>query len=940
MENAHPSALPEPLASLTLRQENEQLRREKQQLEATIAQQQTEMALIEQRWKFALEGVGDAIWELNLQTGAIFRSPRYREILGYSVDEVPDTVQGWSELLHPMDRDLALIPDLDQSPPDQWASHSIAYRLLGKDGSYRYFLDRGRLFSCSADGRPLLMIGTTTDITAQKRREEAVRLQASRLANLIADLQEGILLEDEHRTIGLVNQHFCDLFSLPVTPDQLKGMDCSGMAEQSKDFFKNPDWFVNRVNQLLADQQPVIGEELELADGRIFERDYIPVFTDGVYAGHLWKYSDITKRKRAEGIAVHLNEKYQRIIENMNLGLIEVDLDERIVYTNQSFCTMSGYDPNELIGQIATDILLKGQNIQVMKEKNDSRLKGVMDAYEVAVKNKQGEAMWWLVSGAPLYSDTGEVIGSTGIHLDITKQKQLESELRIAKQEAEHSSHAKELFLANMSHEIRTPMNAILSLGQQLAKTTLTDHQQFFLSMINTAASNLLVIINDILDFSKIEAGQLALEHIGFDLADLLQRAALVMTQNATEKGLQLLTTIDPDLAPVLIGDPYRLNQILLNLIGNAIKFTDHGRVHVQCDCLTIGNQQAIHLIVADTGIGMEPDFQQNLFTKFTQEDESIGRRYGGTGLGMSITKQLVELMGGEIRVESVKHKGTTVSVYVSLPIGDPENLLVDEQGVQNDEALQSKRVLLVEDNEMNRLIVRTILDPYEIDLVEVTNGLTAVDTLRTDSFDLVLMDVQMPVMDGLEATRIIRREISTTIPIIALTASAIRNEKEACYSAGMNDFLAKPFEEKSLIEKLTKWLVGIDTVTGLTATSPDKPLYNLTKLEAISRGDEEFTLKMIQLFCTEVPIAATEIREAYESKEYAKAKYVAHRIKPSVDIMGLQAQLDELQRIEELAGNETSSPELGELIINFEQEIKTAVDHMKAMYLTGNELS
>ena len=465
---------------------------------------------------------------------------------------------------------------------EQSGSHEsveFAYRLRSKNGSYRHFLDRGRIFSYSADGKPLLMIGTSTDITNQKRMEEALRKNANLQSNLIANLQEGILLEDEHRAIVLVNQHFCDLFSVPASPQELKGMDCTGMAEQSKHLFTRPDEFLTEVNQLLLDQKPVIGEELELVDGRFLERDYIPIFMDGSYAGHLWKYTDITQRKRAEDASSRQREKYQRIIENMNLGLIEVDLDDRIVYTNHSFCDMSGYEPDELIGQIATDILLKGQNIQLMKEKSDSRLAGVMDAYEVAVKNKRGDAMWWLVSGAPLYAETGEVIGSTGIHLDVTKQKQLESELRTARQGAENSSRAKELFLANMSHEIRTPMNAILNFGQQLTKTVLTDQQHFSLSMINTAASNLLVIINDILDFSKIEAGELSLEKIGFNMVDLLQQAVLVMGPTADKKGLQLLTKIDSSLAPVLLGDPYRLNQIMLNLVGNAIKFTENGSV-------------------------------------------------------------------------------------------------------------------------------------------------------------------------------------------------------------------------------------------------------------------------------------------------------------------------------------------------------------------------
>ncbi|WP_077924346.1 PAS domain S-box protein [Spirosoma sp. 209] len=918
--------------------ENERLRRELQRLEALVQQQHDTIVQNEQRWTFMLDGMADGVWELNLQTQTITRSARYRQMLGYTLDEFPDTVQIWMDLLHPQDRAAMADPGLRPYEEGLRQSHETTYRLLAKDGSYRHIVDRGQVVSYSADGKPLMMVGISTDVTEQKRLEEDLRRNLNRLANLIANFQDGILLEDENRSIVLVNQHFCDMFSVPLAPDQLIGLDCSGMAEQSKHYFAEPEPFVERVNQLLRDQKLVIGEELLLADGRVLERDYVPVFLDNVYTGHLWKYSDITKRKRADDAALRQKEKYQRIIENINLGLIEVDLDDRIVYTNQSFCAMSGYRADELIGEIATDVLLRGQNVSFMKEKSESRLSGKMDAYEVAVTSKGGEAMWWLISGAPLYSETGQVIGSTGIHLDITKQKQLESELRIAKQEAENSARAKELFLANMSHEIRTPMNAILSLGQQLTKTPLNEQQQFFLRMINTAGSNLLVIINDILDFSKIEAGQLSLEKIGFDMAELLRSAVHVMTHNADKKGLGLSLQLDGGIAPVLLGDPYRLNQILLNLIGNAIKFTDRGRVDVHCTYQQHHQMQTISITVADTGIGMDPQFQRNLFTKFTQEDGSIGRRYGGTGLGMSITKQLVDLMGGTIRVRSVKNEGTTVTVQLTLPIGTETDKPAQSQEIGQTGALSSRRILLVEDNEMNRLVVTTILDPYNMVIIEATNGLEAIELLRTESVDLVLMDVQMPVLDGLEATRIIRRDISTSLPIIALTASAIRKEKEACYQAGMNDFLAKPFDEKNLIGKLANWLKADSNLPQNQQETMNEDKYDLSSLQAISRGNDEFVRKMISLFCTETPAAAAQIKAAYESGDFETIKYLAHRTKPSIDNLGIESQRAPIRQIEQLAVTDPASPELKTLIDNFERAVINVTTHMRQTYLTDQE--
>jgi len=763
-----------------------------------------------------------------------------------------------------------------------------------------------------------------------KSQERVRRTNAYRLSNLISSLQEGILLEDENRAIVLVNQHYCELFAIATSPTQMKGMDCTEMAEQTKVFFKHPEQYVVRVKQLLQCQRLVTGEELELVDGRILERDYVPIFTNGVYAGHLWKYIDITKRKLAENASVRLKEKYQRIIENMNLGLIEVDLEERIVYTNHSFCIMSGYEPDELIGKIASDVILSGQNLDILQEKNKSRLRGAMDTYEIAIKNKRGESVWWLVSGGPIYAETGEVIGSTGIHLDITKQKQLESELRVAKQEAERSSRSKELFLANMSHEIRTPMNAILNLGQQLTKTDLTDNQHFFLNMINTAAGNLLVIINDILDFSKIEAGQLSLEHIGFSMSDLLQRAIHMMAEGARKKGLRLEMSVDSGLAPVLMGDPFRLNQILLNLIGNAIKFTEVGGVQVRCQSQTVFDSQVISLQIKDTGIGMNTVFQKNLFAKFTQEDGSIGRRYGGTGLGMSITKQLVDLMGGVIEVDSLKGIGTTINVQLTFPVGTASKLLVVEPSEQDVAVLASKRILLVEDNEMNRLVVRTLLTPYGVTIFEEPNGLKALETLRTKAVDLVLMDVQMPVMDGLEATRVIREEISNTLPVIAMTASAIRSEKEACYEAGMNDFLAKPFDEKEMVDKLIKW------TSPASSSASDRPrlLYDLSKLKTIGRSNKEFITQMISLFCADAPSVARQLKDAQQQGDYEKVQYLAHRIKPSIDNMGLHEQTTVIRQIERLVIVDPTSPELVASIDAFGESIAEVVDQLQSTYL------
>ncbi|RYF72715.1 MAG: response regulator [Cytophagaceae bacterium] len=415
-------------------------------------------------------------------------------------------------------------------------------------------------------------------------------------------------------------------------------------------------------------------------------------------------------------------------------------------------------------------------------------------------------------------------------------------------------------------------------------------------------------------------------------MADLLRRAVDVMTHNATEKDLTFTLTVDADLAPVLLGDPHRLNQVMMNLLGNAIKFTDAGSVQVRCQCHTVANRQQVIISIQDTGIGMNANFKQNLFAKFTQEDGSIGRRYGGTGLGMSITKQLIDLMGGRIEVDSVKNQGTTIQVQLSFPIGVPENLPTAEHSCHNTAVLTKKHILLVEDNDMNRLVVTTILAAYDITVLEVANGAQALDILRLQPVDLVLMDVQMPVMDGLEATRIIRSEISATLPIIALTASAIRTEQEECYKAGMNGFLAKPFEEGELLDILIKWL----GMSQIESESGEKQLYDLSKLQAISRGNQEFVQKMIRLFCTDVPGLLDQLRAAYQSADIERVKKLAHRLKPSIDYMGATAPGEAVRRIEQLALSEPDFPELGNVIDSLASAMTVIINQMKATQVPG----
>jgi CheY-like chemotaxis protein/HPt (histidine-containing phosphotransfer) domain-containing protein len=510
-------------------------------------------------------------------------------------------------------------------------------------------------------------------------------------------------------------------------------------------------------------------------------------------------------------------------------------------------------------------------------------------------------------------------------------------ELTEAREHAEDSTRSKEIFLANMSHEIRTPMNAIVGMANQLAKTTLDTKQLFYLDTIHAASENLLVIINDILDLSKIEAGKLQIERIGFDPREMLHRAIRVLGHKAEEKGLVFTSErFDEAISPVLMGDPFRLNQVLLNLINNAIKFTEKGSIDISCNLhKDTGATQLLRIAVKDTGIGMEKQFVKSLFEKFSQEDASVTRQHGGTGLGMSICRDLVELMHGEIGVESKKGSGTTISFTIEFDKGTKHNLPVKPLFTFDAHMLARKKILVVDDNRMNRLLAATILKNYGAIITEAVNGREAVDFLKEDLADLVLMDIQMPVMDGMEATAVIRKDIDKNIPIIALTANAIKGDNDKCIDAGMNAYLSKPFKEKDLLDMVAFWLnkTKVRVNTGvLQHTSPDQ-LYSLSNIKELSQGNEEFVEKLVHMFIAQTPLQVKQMEEKFMAEDYKEMGLLAHSMKPVIDNMGILCLKEMVRDIEKKGKQEINDPGIIETIMHIKKIIGLVVADLEKKF-------
>lgn len=892
--------------------------------------------------RMALEKIGDNVWEIDFLKDKLTFLKSSNSFLGYSFEEMSDgTKLGWNNV-HEDDR--VIIEDvLRKYKRRQIDHHTIEYRLYDKEGRLHWILDRGGVIESTEDGLTKKIIGTLSDITDRKRSEESLARTAQLLSRLIANLQSGILVENEERKIVLVNQLFCSMFGVPDLPDNMIGLDGSLASESLKFLFKDPEKYLARNQELLTRQKMVAGDLLEMVDGRIMERDYVPLFLDGKYSGHLWHFTDVTERKRTEQALIFREEKYRSIIANMNLGMIEVDLSEKILFANNSFCEMSGFTLNELLYKRPTDLFVMGSNAEVLKQKNELRRQGASDAYEVVVRNKRGEARWWLVSGAPLYNDIGTLIGSIGIHLDITPQKELEISLEKARKEALYSAEAKETFLANMSHELRTPLNGIMGMVREMMRNQKSEEDLRRLESVFHAADHLLNILNDILDLSKIEAGKLSIEKIGFRFKETIGRALEVIRPKAEEKSIALHQELCPEAEEILLGDPHRIKQILINILGNSIKFTEVGYISLKMTVEHFGaDQKWVRLRIRDTGIGMDPGFMENLFKKFVQEDSSIVRKFGGTGLGLSITKELIDLMGGNISVQSEKGKGTEMTISLPFRMGKESDLpeVVDAQAVAGT-SVEGNRVLLVEDNELNQQVAGMTLSHFGLIVEVASNGKEAVDILSQKQFDIVLMDVQMPIMDGYEAARVVRQDLKLDVPIIALTANALKGEAEKCLSAGMNDFVSKPFDETTLLKVLSKWLKSRTLIEAVEAKEEElekelaEPVYDLSKLESISRGDQSFMKKVLGIFVDQTPSAVEEIKFTASSGDYETMGKIAHRIKPSLDNLGIKSMYQIIRDIEKYEENGTDPQGLKLQIEQLETTVNTVVEDIKKKILS-----
>lgn len=912
--------------ALELYEANKRLLNLNENLESQIKKGVTKLQKTEQRYQELIESVQDIIYKISVDGVFTFVNPVVEKLLGFAESEIigrnfiefvlADYQQGLREFYYQMVRKR-----LDSTYKE--------FPVTTKNGKIVWIGQTVRLIE--VNNEVIELVAVARDISDRISTEDSLRTTQTRLTTLITNLQKGVLVEDENQKTILVNKLFCEIFNISVNPENLIGMHCSQLAEQFKYLFENPEEFAEKISEILNRKEICVEEKLVLKDGRIFLRDYIPIFLEGVYRGHLWEYTDITEQHRSQEIIRKSEEKYRGIMNNMELGLMEVDTNQTIIRAYDRFCEMVGYTKEELIGKNAQQLFIDEEFIKTLDNEHKERRKGRASSYELRLNKKDGGKIWAIVSGAPIFDENGVLVGSMGIHYDITERKQLEQELELAKEIAEDARQAEKQFLANMSHEIRTPLNAIIGMTHLLFDTLPSNQQYEYLDILKTSADFLLSLISDLLDMAKIEAGRIEVQNHPFDLVGLLRTNQRVFQIKLEGRPIELNLMIDARISGIYIGDDLLLNQALLNIIGNAEKFTEEGSIDISVKLKKeIDKISWIEFKIEDTGSGIAQEKLELIFQKFKQIN-SQGHKHKGTGLGLAITKQLVELQGGNITVKSREGEGTTFIFNLPFQKSDAEIIQNTNEINFASSDVEGCKILVAEDNIMNQKYISSLLTKWNIDFTIALDGKKAVEQAQKQLFDVILMDIQMPNMDGYEATITIRntKNLNQKTPIIALTASAMLDQKNKAISTGMNDFITKPFAPNNLLNVIQRYLKN----TNMSIEQPveaentnSSSLLNYDRLNELYGDDKEYAADMIQTFFDEVLPDFTIIDELLIQNDLDAVAEHIHKVKPTLGMVGLTDLEEQIKEFEIKVKIETNTDNLKPAWNDFQIQLKNVL--------------
>ncbi|MFV5692161.1 PAS domain S-box protein [Flavobacterium sp. LT1R49] len=661
-----------------------------------------------------------------------------------------------------------------------------------------------------------------------------------------------------------------------------------------------------------------------------------------------------------------------KLASQYSLSLIEASLDPlvtintigKITDMNEALVNITGIKRKKLLGSDFFDYFTEPQNAREVYQ--EVFAEGSVADSPLTLRHKDGKLTDVLFNGSVYKDDLGNVVGVVIVARDVTDQKRIATELiearvfaelatELAEEAklkaesatiiAENAVKAKQQFLSNMSHEIRTPMNAIIGFTKVVLKTDLSIKQKEYLNAIKMSGDALIVLINDILDLAKVDAGKMTFEKTPFKMKCSISAMLHLFETKIQEKNLQLVTEYDNRIPNVLVGDPVRLHQIILNLVSNAVKFTTDGKITVGVHLLLEDEDKVvIEFAITDTGIGIPEEKIETIFDNFQQASSGTSRLYGGTGLGLAIVKQLVEPQGGSIRVKSNVNEGSRFSFTLSFQKTNA-NAELENELMELDTEIKNIKVLVVEDIALNQLLMKTLLDEFGFDRDIAENGKIAIEKLKEKHYDIILMDLQMPEMNGFEATEYIRKTMNSKIPIIALTADVTTVDLAKCKAVGMDDYLAKPIDEKLLYSKI----VGIlkkPKLAKLSAKLNEKleekleekdntkkkiKCIDLVYLNQRTKSNPALMMEMISLYLAQTPPLIDTIKQSLADQNWSLLGAAAHKMIPSFSIMGISPNFENMaKKIQEFASAQEKSEEIHNLVLQLEEVCLQACNELE----------
>ncbi|MEM8521929.1 PAS domain S-box protein [Flavobacterium sp. PL12] len=670
------------------------------------------------------------------------------------------------------------------------------------------------------------------------------------------------------------------------------------------------------------------------------------------------KWKSVNKELTELNHTANLDSQYTlSLIEASRDPLVTINTKGKITDMNEAFVNNTGYTREELThSPFFTYFTEQDKASEVYQEIFD---KGSVNDSPLTLRHRNGNLTDVLFNGSVYKNEEGNVAGVVVVARDITDQRRIANELiearvfaelateiaEVAKRKAENATitaenavKAKQQFLSNMSHEIRTPMNAIIGFTKVVLKTELTPKQKEYLDAIKMSGDALIVLINDILDLAKVDSGKMTFEKTPFKLRSSVAAMLHLFEPKIQEKNLKLIKEYDRKIPGVLIGDSVRLHQIILNLVSNAVKFTAKGKITVSVHLLYEDEEKVIiEFAVADTGIGIPEDRLGKIFENFQQASSHTSRLYGGTGLGLAIVKQLIEPQGGTIRVKSEVGQGSTFSFTLNFQKTTTETEL-ESENIELDKEIKNIKVLVVEDIPLNQLLMKTLLDDFGFERDVADNGKIAIEKLQVNEYDVILMDLQMPIMNGFETTEYIRKTMNSKIPIIALTADVTTVDLAKCKAVGMTDYLAKPVDERLLYNKIIAVLKksklnkkNSDKLVDKEANTEQSKCINLTYLKQRTKLNKALMAEMISLYLSQTPELIATIKRSLANENWLLLSAATHKIIPSFAIVGIDSNYEQIaKKIQYLATSTVKTEEIDQLVEQLEDVCNQACEELQ----------